>query len=154
MTSPSPEDGLNVWYHSGDAYLTRQNVRPGLHVGTLAQATMRTGRALTRITLDRDVFSRVSDDVTSPRVKRIIMEAHRNGIPGLRYLNRVEGIPLEEFKAALVKLGKRADGRNRLDTISDARFRRLLPSAHDSLVILDPSIIVSLEPVNEERKAA
>ena len=71
----------------------------------------------------------------------------------MRYLNRVEGIPLDEFEAARAKLTKRkSDGRCPLDTISDARFRRLVPSARDSLVILDPSIIISCNPIEHRKK--
>lgn len=142
-----------IWYHSGDDYIDRRNVLPGLHVGTYDQAMMRAGRCLTQITIDRDVFARVKDDVTSAKVKKVIMAAHSQGVAALRYLNRVEGIPFEEFEKARAKLKSFGLGQD-LDSVTDEHFRRVVPSAHDSLVILDPSIIISFQQVEKRKQAA
>ena len=128
---------------------------PGLHVGTYDQALMRGGRAMTQIRLSRTIYARIKDDVTNSKARKLIMAAHGQGTPGMRYLNRVEGIPIDEFEAARAKLGRRkSDDRCPLDTISDARFRRLVPSARDSLVILDPSIIISCTPMELRRETS
>lgn len=152
MTVQTPQNPDRVWYHSGAALLDHRNVLPGLHVGTYAQALMRAGRIITKITIDREVFARVKDDVTSVKVKKVIMAAHSQGVAAMRYLNRVEGIPLEEFERARKELKSYGPGLD-LDTISDNTFCKIVPSAHDSLIILDPSIITSFRQV-EKRKCA
>ena len=155
MSSKETHQDEALWYHSGKEHLERRNLLPGLHVGTYEQALMRGGRAITAIELDREIFARVKDDVTSPHVKRLLMAAHSQGVVAMRYLNRVEGISLEEFDKACKQLKQRSKShRCPLDDISDSQFRRLVPSARDSLVILNPAIIVSLRPVERQRKAA
>ena len=56
------------------------------------------------------------------------------------YLNRFEGLDLDRYMEA-----KRT--RPALDELSDAAFRRLVPSARDSLVLLDPFLVISCEVV-------
>ena len=55
----------------------------------------------------------------------MVAVAKAGGHDGIIYLNRFEGIPLAEFDAV------RAAGNN-LDTMSDAEFRKAVPSAKDS----------------------
>lgn len=49
------------------------------------------------------------------------------------YLNRFEGIPLEEFEAARLE-------HPNFDLLPDAKFRRLIPSARDSMIVIDPGL--------------
>jgi hypothetical protein len=58
------------------------------------------------------------------------------------YLNRFEGLDLEGYLEA-----KRV--RPDLDDLSDAAFRRLVPSAGESLVLLDPFLVVSCEVIED-----
>lgn len=60
------------------------------------------------------------------------------------YLNRYEGIPLEEFTSAEdAPAARRAGG---IDRLSDAAFRKAVPSARDSHIVIDPSIVVRTTP--------
>jgi len=119
------------WWHGSREPLLE--VRPFLHVGSLAQAQMRGGRGcmLTRVEIlpGRTLRRR---DVGSWREKDLRAIASR-GAGLVSYLNRFEGIPIEEFDEA------RAACRD-IDGLSDARFRRLLPSAAESMIVLDPAL--------------
>lgn len=144
MTASIPEDliddeGRVVAYHSGSAHLVRGEIRPFLHLGTLDQARMRTGRFLTKVTARARPCVRLLDKGENvwraDRLKPVI----RKGVDWVVYLNRTEGIPLHEFEAAAAK-------HPRFDDVSDALFRRLLPSAKDSLILLDPLLVLTCEP--------
>lgn len=145
MTTSIPHDlidgeGRVVAYHSGSEHLVRGSIRPHLHLGTLEQARMRSGRCLTRVTARARPCVRLLDkgeNVWRPdRLDPVI----RKGVDWVVYLNRTEGIPLHEFEAAAAK-------HPRFDDVSDALFRRLLPSARDSLILLDPLLVLTCEPV-------
>lgn len=115
--------------------LDSPDTRPeGLHLGTLAQATMRAcGGAVAEISLR--LPARV------PRVRdrdggwAATLRRHaRAGRGVLVYLNRHEGLDDTD-------LARLADmPTDRVAALPDSAFRRLAPSAADSFVVLDPDL--------------
>lgn len=99
----------------------------GIHVGTRAQADMRSCAFLHRVSLDVSPtrISRSKD--TGGEWERAIKRAKRIGGHAIRYLNRYEGLALNSVLADLD-----------LDGMSDAAFRKAVPEARDSLIVLDP----------------
>jgi hypothetical protein len=142
------EDGHVVAWHSGnEADLVP---RPFMHLGNEAQARMRGGRFLSRVTLRTATAGRLVDrgenGWSEPRLRRLA----QTGCGYAVYLNRFEGTSLEETEAARAQpLVQRRPGG--LDAVTDGLFRRLVPSARDSLVLLDVGLVVSIE--TEARKA-
>lgn len=124
-----------IAYHStdDDAFEPRRL----LHVGSLAQARMRGGRHLVRIDLDPGLRMPRLRDHGSWSVRALMRHARRSRLAV--YLNRHEGIPLEEFEAART----RAD----IDRLTDRDFRRLLPSAEDSWIVLDTSAVIAVKRI-------
>lgn len=116
-------------FHSGSEEDLRP--KPVLHVGTRPQAEMRGGKILHRVTFATPIRMPRLKDIGSWKRDKLVR--HARSAAAIVYLNRFEGIPLEEFEAARAK----AD----IDDLPDARFRKLLPSAHDSWIILESSII-------------
>lgn len=128
-----------VGYHSSATALLIP--RPILHVGTIAQAAMRGGKHLHRVEFALDGrMPRMRDQGDWSR--RSVTRHTRAG-GAVVYLNRHEGIPLEEFEAARAITD--------IDAISDAMFKRLIPSAEDSWIILNPDIIQSIEEVEDPK---
>ena len=126
-------------HSSGDERLV---VQPMLHVGSLAQARMRGGRHLHRMAIVPGIRVPRLRDTGDWSERRLMRHASR--APVLVYLNRYEGVPLEEFeiarqRAAAVSLS--------LEDLSDAAFRRLVPSAQDSWVVLDPACVRNVETI-------
>jgi hypothetical protein len=131
---------LIIAYHSsGEPTLAP---RPLLHVGTVEQARMRGGRHLHRLSL-----------IAPPRMPRLrdrgdwsprTLARHARRSAMAVYLNRHEGIGLEEFEAARAM----AD----IDAMPDHAFRRLLPSAADSWIVFDPDVVASVERVPQTRE--
>lgn len=124
-----------VAYHSGAEQVLTP--RAMMHIGTLAQAAMRGGRHMHRI-----------EFVTGPRVPRLrdtgswnvrALRRHACRANVATYLNRHEGIPPQEFE--------RARQRCDIDRATDSVFRRLLPSAADSWIILNAASIRSVENI-------
>jgi len=143
MTTRIPEALLDdrgrvTAYHSGSVHLLRGSIRPNLHLGTLEQARMRTGRRITRVTAIARPCVRLLDKGENVWRDERLAPVLRRGLEWIVYLNRTEGIPLDEFEAAAAK-------HPRFDDVSDALFRRLLPSARDSLILLDPYLVISCE---------
>ena len=122
-----------VAYHSSDE--SHLEVRRFLHVGSLAQARMRGGRHLHRLVIQpRGRMPRLRDHGVWP-VRVLLRHARRSALAV--YLNRHEGIPLEEFDAGRL--------RGDIDRIPDRLFRRFMPSAADSWIVLDPEVVVAVE---------
>jgi len=122
----------NLW-HSSDAPLTRENVAPGLHAGSREQAVMRRPKGiLHRIVLDRKSTVTRMRDRGHWETRRMAGAARRADVA--LYLNRFEGVHADDLDAAILN----ADA-------SDAEFRRLVPSASYSWIILRPQAIVSIE---------
>lgn len=110
------------------------HIRPFLHVGTVEQANMRAagiGAAVIPffVEVQPHLVKRLRD--TGDWDERKLRALQRKGWQAVIYLNRFEGIPLEEFEAARAMVGN-------IDGLSDAHFRLLLPSARDSLIVFDP----------------
>lgn len=123
-----------AWHSSGETDLC---IRRGLHVGTPDQASMRGGRHLHRLEIEASGRVPRLRDRGSWDPRRLARHARDAGIAV--YLNRHEGIPLTEFD--------HARGRIDLDAVPDGIFRRLVPSAADSWIILDPATVRSIERV-------
>lgn len=124
------------WWHGSREPLT--GIRPFLHVGSIEQATMRAGRSchLTRVILGRGRVVRRRD--TGSWRSRDLERTLRAGAGMVEYLNRYEGIPLDEVETALSACRS-------LDRLTDAGFRRLVPSATDSIIVLDPALATIVE---------
>jgi len=119
------------WWHGSTRPLTE--IRPFLHLGTIEQARMRGGRGchLTKVAIEscRKTRKRDKGHWTPAELKRLLMQKTEIIV----YLNRYEGIPLEEFDAARLKCAA-------FDDLPDAGFARLVPSAADSIIIVDPGV--------------
>ena len=124
---------MELW-HSSDSTLGRNDIEIGMHVGTLAQATMRRpGGILHRIVVGqpcRTVNMRDSGSWHRARLVRAARKAHL-----ARYLNRYEGISIDDLEAAIANADE-----------SDAIFARNVPSCGHSWIILRPDIVTSIEP--------
>lgn len=122
-----------VYWHSCDRRLTRADVEVGLHAGSREQAVMRRPHGiLHRITLKPSArVTRMRDEGSWNR-SRILAAARRAHVA--IYLNRYEGIAIEHLETAAMH-----------DASPDDRFRRHVPSARESIIILDPDAIDSIE---------
>lgn len=133
QVTPVDDQGMIEAYHSSaDEVLIPHRM---LHVGTMAQATMRGGRHMHRLTIRVQTRMPRLRDHGSWNVRTLMRHARRSGL--VVYLNRTEGIPLEEFERARVKVD--------IDRVPDSTFRRLMPSAADSWIVLNPEAVVSVE---------
>jgi len=111
--------------------------RAGLHLGTLAQARMRTGRGSliqVRLRLPQPyrALPRVCDQAGA--WTRLVARRRARGHQVLVYLNRYEGLG----EASVLRLAGRAGDPDRL---GDAAFRELAPEARDSFLVLDPDLV-------------
>lgn len=113
-------------------------VRPFLHVGTQAQASMRGGKYLYRIEFADDRKIPRLRDNGSWHSKDLKRHARKAGL--IVYLNRHEGIPIEEFNQAQVD-------KQKIDEMTDARFVKVIPSAQDSWIILDPDCVKKIKKI-------
>lgn len=136
------DDGLVVAYHSGEQPLCADRIRPNLHLGSYAQAQMRGGKIITRVRSRPAPATRLRDRGEDRWCPRRLRSHVRKGRGYLVYLNRHEGIDLEEFRAAVEVLPS-------LDRLPDNRFRKHVPSAHDSLILLDPSLVVDVQVLTQ-----
>lgn len=78
--------------------------------------------------------SRDSDGYWKAKAK----SARRAGTDTVEYLNRYEGIPRERFDSL-----RESGSLSRLDSLTDAQFRRAVPEAADSYLVMDPANIRS-----------
>jgi hypothetical protein len=135
-------DGLVVAWHSGDDHLDASSITPFLHAGTLEQARMRGGRRMTRLVIRFERPTRLVDRSECQWRRRRLVDAARRGAGVAIYLNRYEGIPLASFETARREAVGIRPWR-RLDALPDRHFRRLIPEAADSLIVLDTSLVVA-----------
>jgi len=126
---------LIAYHSSNDEELLPKRM---LHVGSLAQARMRGGRHLHRVTLQPGIRMPRLRDHGSWNARTLMRHVPRARVAV--YLNRHEGIPLEEFDAARARCD--------IDRLADDRFRRALPSSSDSWIVLDQDAIVSIERID------
>lgn len=134
--------GMLAAYHSGDEWLRPGSIRAHLHVGTAAQAVMRSGRRISLVVFREAPVVRMRDREENGWRLRRLQTAVRRGKGIALYLNRIEGIPADEASGALETLRARRS-RQRLDTLPDSAFRRLMPSCADSMIILHPDLVVA-----------
>ena len=146
-------DGTLVAWHSGNEPIDPSVIRPFLYVGTERQAISRAGRILTRLVLRPAGARRLKDlaeqDWSPSRLRRLKSSCDGYGV----YLNRHEGVDLDEVEAA------RSDPRVRrsrgsVDSIPDTLFRRLVPSAQDSLIVVEPALVLRTETMTKMRVGA
>lgn len=109
-----------------------QTVDGGLHAGTEAQARMRGGRQarLMAFEVHLEKIRRCRDE--GGDWARRIKAARQAGCDAIVYLNRYEGIPsarLDALRAAGLASAQ-------LDRLSDAEFKKKVPEAEDSYIIL------------------
>lgn len=118
-----------ILYHGTDKVFDR--FAPYSHFGTEAQARMRHPKRILTVTVTARKFKRLRDtgDWTTAKLRRY----ERQGFDGVVYLNRYEGIPLAQIEAAYHKVPA-----EKIDRLSDARFKKLIPAAEDSYIIFDP----------------
>ena len=119
-------------YHGTDKIFTEFS--PFSHFGTEAQARMRNSKYIIPVLVRGRKFKRTRDIGSWPKAKLAQMRAlARQGYDGVIYLNRYEGIPLEMFQAAYKQVPL-----DRLNSLSDRQFKKLVPAAEDSYIIFDP----------------
>lgn len=106
-------------------------IEPFIHLGTIEQARMR-GSHIYRFAVSTCRFKRLVDRGRHGWDMKELRRAEFQGYDGIVYLNRYEGIPLEEFQMAQERVRD-------IDALPDSRFKRLLASARDSWIVFDPS---------------
>lgn len=112
----------------------------GIHFGTSAQANMRVsgqGKNIMRVYLSANDLQRSKDMGGNWKAK--IKAAKASGKDGIVYLNRYEGLSSDVI-ARLSNNGLL----NKLDSMSDAEFRRAVPEAEDSYIVFKPNQIKSV----------
>lgn len=149
MRNPSE---IEAW-HAGDVHLEKGRIRPFLHAGTFEQASMRSKPAMTRLEIRPRRVRRLIDRGEDTWSHRKLSDASTRGFDMIVYLNRFEGIPLEDFEEAM-RILKAKKSTKSLEEITDSDFRRLVPSARDSFIVLDPFIVRGCEPHLVERVIA
>lgn len=111
---------------------------PNSHFGSEAQARMRNPKSVMSVLVRGKRFKRVKDTGRNVWDQKTLARLERQGYDGIVYLNRYEGIPLEQFEA----LRERGIDDTRL---SDAQFKKLVPAAEDSYIIFDPKNVRSAD---------
>lgn len=122
-----------------DTFDFSKTVDGGVHGGTEAQARMRGGKSARLIAFEVDInHPRRCRDEGGNWAKRI-KQARAAGHDAIVYLNRYEGIPAARVDQAI------ADGVD-LDALSDSAFKKRVPEAEDSYIILHPQDIYLVKP--------
>lgn len=140
-----PDGTPTVFFHGSPAAIsafdTAHSVEgAGIHLGTLSQALMRTVRSRGHI---HPVFVSAQKVVRRRDKgswdKAYLAKAARSGVDAIIYLNRYEGMTSERIEDLHERglLG-------RLDALPDPQFRRLVPEAQDSIIVLSPDAIKSV----------
>lgn len=113
--------------------------KEGSHFGTGSQAKMRNGKRVIEAYLSIKNPKRVKD--LPGGWQKAVKAAKSQGHDGIVYLNRFEGVPYERFE----ELRARGISDAKMDAMSDAQFRKLVPEASDSWVAFEPTQIKSVE---------
>lgn len=140
-------DTDTTWYHKSKNDF--EEFKPFSHFGTVDQANMRAtgGDAMVYpVHMRGDNFKRMRD--TGDWSEKKLSGFARQGFDGVEYLNRYEGIPLDAIERAAAKVG----GMDRLDGLSDAQFKKLVPEAEYSRIAFDPSRIRSVNAAFDPAK--
>lgn len=141
-----------ILWHGSTRALDRFDARSGpdgaLHLGTRAQAEMRNRAFLHEVEVEVRRLRRSRDPGGdwSGRVRA----ARAAGFDAILYLNRFEGLGVEVI-GRLAAAGRLSG----LDEMPDAAFRRLVPEAEDSLILLDPGLarLIRFMPNRPEENA-
>lgn len=115
----------------------------GIHFGSLAQAMHRwqgPDRHIVAAKLRVDSFRLRRSRDTGKSWARRISDARLDWCDGIVYLNRWEGMTTE----TVARLAASGD-LSRLDRVTDAEFRRLVPESTDSYIVWDPDRIVVVD---------
>lgn len=109
--------------------------KEGIHFGSVSQANMRSGKKMIKAYLSIQKMKRVKD--TNGSWVKAIKSAKSSGYDGIIYLNRYEGIPYERFES----LRKQGITDEKMDSMSDTQFKKLVPEAQDSYITFEPDQI-------------
>lgn len=126
-----------------DQFDPAKTVDGGFHFGTIEQARMRASggeKILVGAYISAENLQRSKDTGGNWQAK--IKAAKSAGKDGIVYLNRYEGL-----SASVVNELSSKGLLDKLDSMSDAQFRRAVPTATDSYIVFDPTriLIVSKE---------
>lgn len=132
------DDGeLLTLYHATTAQITTldpaQTTDGGLHFGSYAQATMRTSgssRTIYEAQLSIEKPRRCKD--LGGGWDKKIRSAKSAGFDGIVYLNRYEGLTTE-----VIDRLQEHGVLDKLDSLSDAEFKKFVPEAHDSFIVFN-----------------
>lgn len=128
---------LILWHGSPvliERFDASQTQDGGFHFGSQDQARMRNPTVLHEVEVDIGKARRCKD--RGGDWKGRIRDAKAAGFSAIVYLNRYEGMTAE----IIARL--QSEGRlSRLDDLSDAEFRKLVPEAQDSHILWDPDRI-------------
>lgn len=113
--------------------------KEGIHFGTGEQAKMRNGKKVIKAYLSIQKLKRVKD--TNGYWTKAVKTAKSGGYDGIVYLNRYEGVPYERFE----ELRKKGISDEKMDSMSDAQFKKLVPEAQDSYIVFEPNQIKSVD---------
>ena len=125
--------GQTWWHGSRDMIAAFTDNPQGLHFGSRAQAEMRNRAFLHEVTLRPSSVTRVTDRQDWSPVVRASRRRQRDASV---YVNRSEGLSLARVTAL-----DAAGLLQRIDALSDARFRRAVPEAADSVVVFFADIV-------------
>lgn len=124
---------LRLWHGSKDridCFDPSRSADGGIHFGTEAQARMRNSAVLHEVEIDIGKVRRCKD--RGGDWKERIQASRRAGYSAIVYLNRYEGLSAETIEE-LHREGRLSG----LDDLSDAEFRKLVPSAQESYILWD-----------------
>lgn len=129
-------DGKRTWWHGSTVQIDDFGAQiggKGVHFGSREQAAMRNRAFLHEVEIDLKVVGRARDRQDWRSVARRSRAAGKDGV---LYLNRFEGLRTERLEELLARgLG------NRLDAMTDREFRRLVPEAEDSVLVVNPEAV-------------
>lgn len=127
---PQTPEGEIILYHGSDN--PNFELKDNIHLGSKEQANMRNNKNVTAYTtnIKPSELSRSKD--AGGQWNNKIKVAKKSGKKGIVYLNRYEGITTERIQE-LDKLGLL----DKLDSMSDAEFKKYVPEAKDSYIIFD-----------------
>ena len=125
---------LTLWHGSIvriNRFDPRMPIDGGFHCGSEAQARMRNATWLHEVTADIRNPRRSRDTGSGWKAK--ISSARSSGHDCIIYLNRYEGL-----SADIIQRLSASGDLDRLDTMTDAEIRKLVPEATDSYLLFDP----------------
>lgn len=120
-----------VLYHGTRfEFIEFKNNKEGIHFGSLEQANMRNSKRIVKCFLNIRSCARRVDTIGC---WHNVIKSTKRKHDGIIYLNRYEGIPLEEFES----VRKRGITDYELDAMNDRSFKKLIASSSDSYIVMD-----------------